>query len=269
MHVEYAQLPPPEDSADCIFITHNAVIVLDGATAFVPIPISGQAYADHLGHALVKELTAHPDIDLSDAVAGAIRQTTHSLGLSRGASPSSTVSIVRAAPSGYDVFVLGDSPVIWGNNQHSWTLCDDRLDQLRLPQQEEYRAQLRAGHGFDHQHRMRLRALQTAQARRRNTEGGYWIAEADPLAAYNARVTTVPSADANWAILTTDGASDVLKHRGRDRWQEIARLDGDQLTRLLAHLHQWERNCDPAGKHLPRSKIHDDKTLAVILSPSA
>lgn len=269
IRVQYAQLPPAEDSADRLFITDNAVIVLDGASAFAPVPVSAQVYADHLGRAVVDQLVADPGIDLRDAVAGAISRTASTLDLTREASPSSTVSILRATSAGFDVFVLGDSPVLWGNDEEWGALSDDRMDRLALPQRDEYRARLRAGHGFDDEHRVCLRSLQRAQAQCRNVEGGYWIAGADPAAARNALVTTVPATDVEWALLLTDGAFNLLEHQGRKGWLDIARYDMDQLAGLLARLHEWEDTRDPDGRHHPRSKLHDDKTVAsVSLSPA-
>lgn len=264
VHVEYAQLPPPEDSADRIFITDNAVIVLDGATAFVPVPVSAQTYADDLGRRLADQLHTCPDLDLCEALARAIRQTTENLGLRTSESPSSAVSILRERTTEYDVLLLGDTGVFWGSNCETSRLIDDRLSHVGASQRSEYRSRLREGNGFDDHHRESLRALQTEQRKYRNVDGGYWIAETDPAAAYNALVTTIPRAQLAWAVLATDGAADLVEHQGRTAWAEISHYTSTELDDLLLELFRWEEEQDAVGRQLPRAKLHDDKTLASV-----
>lgn len=69
---------------------------------------------------------------------------------------------------------------------------DDRLDELAIPQADEYRRRLAGGTGYDESHRGLLGELQRAQRARRNREDGYWIAEADPNAAHHARIIDYP-----------------------------------------------------------------------------
>lgn len=63
--------------------------------------------------------------------------------------------------------------------------------------------------------------------------------------------------------VSTDGAHRPIEHLGID-WHDIEKLDNDGLYRLLRELHRWEADADPSGQQLPRSKRHDDKTLAVV-----
>ncbi|MBO0849174.1 MAG: hypothetical protein J2P20_06920 [Pseudonocardia sp.] len=264
VRVEFAQLPPPEQSADRIFVTANAVIVLDGATAFVPVEVSAQAYADHLGRQIADRLTAAPEADLRATLAAAITDTAARLQLRAGESPWSTVAILREGPAALDALVLGDSTVRWGTNPgagNGW-VADHRLAALPIPHRERYRRRLRAGTGYDQRHSELLRELQTWQRRYRNTTRGYWIAETEPLAAYQAVVTAVPHA--RWAVLATDGALGPLTHLGGRSWSDIAALDASGLHLLLEHCHAWERDQDPNGRRLPRAKRHDDKTLAAV-----
>lgn len=264
MHVEYAQLPPPEESADRIFITDNAVIVLDGATAFVPVPVSAQTYADHLGSSIVHQLHASPTLDLRDALAQAIRFTAADLGVNSSDSPSATVAVLRERAEEYDVLVLGDTAALWGAAGTARGLTDERLSRVASPHRERYRKRLRAGHGFDDLHRLALRALQTEQRKFQNVEGGYWIAAANPFAAYKALVTTVPRAQLTWAVIATDGAFNLLEHQGRNDWAQIAGYPSSQLGELLRRLHQWEAVQDPTGRLCPRAKLHDDKAIATL-----
>jgi hypothetical protein len=266
VRVEFAQLPPPEQSADRIFVTTNAVIVLDGATAFVPVEVSAQAYADHLGGRIADLLTAAPEAGLRAILAAAITDTATRLQLRAGESPWSTVAILREGPEALDALVLGDSSVRWGTNAGAgigW-VADHRLAALPIPRRELYRRRLRAGAGYDRRHRELLRELQTQQRRYQNTAHGYWIAETDPRAAYRALVTAIPRTRARWAVLATDGAFGPLTHLGVRTWSDIAALDADGLRLLLDRCHAWERDQDPHGRRFPRAKRHDDKTLAAV-----
>jgi serine/threonine protein phosphatase PrpC len=260
MHVEYAQLPPPEDSADRIFITENAVIVLDGATAFVPTRVSGQTYADYLGRHLVNQLQRAPEVDLRGALAFAIRQTTASLNLQAGSSPSSTVAILRQRSNSFDVLVLGDTSIIWGNDKEQHIIADTRLDKVSFRHRDRYRSRLRAGHGYDDYHRQLLRELQQHQARRRNVACGYWICECDPAASNHAILSTIPRERVKWTIIATDGAFDPLLHLGQANWDRIALESSHGLAQILLAIRTWEKT-DPNGNLFPRSKVSDDKAL--------
>ncbi|MFC5996023.1 hypothetical protein ACFQE5_17600 [Pseudonocardia hispaniensis] len=265
MQVHTAQLPGAETSADRVIVTPDAVIVLDGASAFLPVDVEPGTYAETLGRDIAAELHQAAGRPIADAVAEAIRRTTEKLDLRPGASPSSTVAILRARPGAADLYVLGDSPIHYGIGHRQHSLADDRLSTVATPEREHYLAQLRAGHGYDDAHHAALVQLQRAQQQARNAEGGYWIAETDPAAAHHALTTTVDRDMIEWAVLATDGAADLIEHAGH-RWHHIAQHDGAQLAALLARIHEWEDTSDPDGRHLPRAKRHDDKTIAALAS---
>jgi hypothetical protein len=265
MQVHTAQLPGAEASADRVIVTPDAVIVLDGASTFVPVDVEPGTYAETLGRNIAAELHQAAGTPIADAVAEAIRRTTEKLALRPGASPSSTVAILRARPDAADLYVLGDSPIHYGIGHREHSLTDDRLSAVAAPEREHYLAQLRAGHGFDDAHRAALVQLERAQQQARNVEGGYWIAETDPAAAHHAITSTVERDKIDWAVLATDGAADLIEHAGH-RWHRIALYDTPQLDALLARIHEWENASDPHGRHLPRAKRHDDKTIAALAS---
>jgi hypothetical protein len=265
MKVNTAQLPSAEASADRVIITPDAVIVLDGASAFVPVDVEPGTYAETLGRNIAAELHQAPGTPIADAVAEAIRRTTEKLDLRPGASPSSTVAILRARPDAADLYVLGDSPIHYGIGHRAHSLIDDQLSKIATPEREHYVSQLRAGHGFDETHRAALVQLQQVQRRARNVEGGYWIAETDPAAAHHGLASTIERDAIEWAVLATDGAADLVEHAGH-RWHRIAQYNRPQLDALLARIHEWEDTSDPDGRHLPRAKRHDDKTIAALAS---
>jgi hypothetical protein len=160
---------------------------------------------------------------------------------------------------------LGDSPIHYGVGHHTHQLVDERLANVAVPERERYLERLRAGHGYDDAHRAALAELQRAQRHARNVEGGYWIAETDPDAAHHALTATLDRDSIDWAVLATDGAAEFIDHAGHG-WDGIAQYDTPQLSALLARIHKWEDEQDPDGRHLPRAKKHDDKTIAAIAS---
>jgi hypothetical protein len=263
MKVHTAQLAGGARNADRVFVTEHAVILLDGATAFEPNDIDPGTYAETLGAAITDQLDRQPDVPLADGVAAAIGDTALQLHLTPGGSPSSTVSILRGRNDVADLYVLGDSPIHYGTNQVAAALTDERLSAVAADERSRYVARLLEGHGFDDDHRAALIALQRAERVARNTPDGYWIAEAEPEAAYHAVTRTVPPRDITWAALASDGAADYIDHVGLG-WHDIAWRNAEQLATLLADAATWESDVDPDGRQLPRAKRHDDKTLAVI-----
>jgi len=259
MRVAAAQLPPMHASADKIFTTGNAVIMLDGASAIEPVPVAPDIYADALGTHLRDHLDADPAADLVEVLAAAIADVTAHCGLRAGHSPSSTVTIVRHHGDDLDVLVLGDNLVVLPPA----AVSDDRMDRLDLAARRAYRQRLAAGYGFDDEHRRTLRDLQAAQAGLRNRAGGYWIAEADPRAAHHAVTRRFPVADVPWAVLATDGAYEPVRHLNIDDWAHLATLTSTGLHDLLSQCQDWEATVDPLAQDLPRAKQSDDKSLAL------
>lgn len=259
MRTTYAQVPPPEHSADRVFHTDNALIVLDGATPFVPLTVDAKTYADHLGRTLITFLEQDPDADLTEAVAAAIVTTANKLDLEPGRSPSSTITVLRESAAGLDLLTLGDNTIIIGTEPPT-TILDDRLDQLHLPESERYRERLHNGAGYDDEHAAILRSLQQRQMEARNQAGGYWIAEANPDAARHAITQHYPAPGPSWALTMTDGAAD---HLGTQDALRLVHMPSVDLETLLTERQRWEQESDPTGRLMPRAKRSDDKTIAI------
>lgn len=270
MRITAAQLPEPPHGADRIVVTGNAVAVLDGASAFEPASVPPGEYASRLGASITAALTDDPEAPLPSVLAEAITATAAALGLADGnGCPSSTVVMARLAGDALNLLALGDSYVFYGTGPGgtgSGTLTDGRLAGLRLPQQRRYRERLAAGGGYDDAHRELLRALQRGQRRHRNRPGGYWIAAADPAAASRALTITLPATADTWAVLATDGAVNTARHLGLDDWPALARSGSAALARLLRACQGWEQHADPDGRQFPRSKRHDDKAIASLVT---
>lgn len=248
------------DYADLAIVAPSGVVLLDGASAFEPVDVSPVTYVHTLGKRLTAALHQHHDVPIADAVAAAIEQTTAELRLTPDASPSSTVAILRARQDAVDLYVLGDTPIYYGADSLTHRLSDERLASVAPTERGRYRDRLRAGYGYDDQHRVVLAELQRAERRARNRDGGYWIAATDLAAAHHGVSTTVGLDLIDWAVLATDGAADFLDDTGAD-WSAIAQEPLSALDARIAGIHTWESQCDPDGHELPRAKRHDDKTI--------
>lgn len=264
MRIQTAQLPVPPAGADRVVVTHGAVIVLDGASAFGPAAVRPAAYAGQLGTEIAAAVTASPAGPLPEILAAAIAATASALNLPDDDGPSSTVAIARVNGGTADLLLLGDSCIAYRSAGTTTVLTDDRLGLLGLSQSRLYRERLAAGSGYDPAHAELLRELQASQRAHRNVPGGYWIASADPEAARNAITGTLPVASLEWIVLATDGAADTIRRLGLDDWDAIARSDQAGLSAILEHCRKWEENADPDGSQFPRAKRHDDKAIAAV-----
>lgn len=247
-----------------MFTTEHAAIVLDGATALTPTEVDTATYADALGQLVTDQLRDSHQVALADAVAHAIDDVANRFDLRPGSSPSSTIAILRAQDTRADLYVLGDSPIYYGTGGRISELVDTRLADLDLPEREHYRARLRDGAGYDAEHRALVTAMQEHQRTSRNRRSGYWIAEADPSAAYHGLTLELAPHEVSWAVLATDGITQPLIHAGAPDWPTISAQSSDWLANMLATWRDWERTRDPSGHRYPRAKRHDDKTIAAI-----
>lgn len=237
------------------------IVVLDGATATAPEVPPAELYVDTLLNGLSARLGGSDD--LPPLIAEAIAEAADTLGLAPGAAPSSTIAILRWSESSVEAAVLGDSTVILGTvDGGAVRLHDDRLAAIAAAARQTYQERLRHGHGYDERHRDLMTAIQRSEIEARNSEQGYWIAEADPAAGHHVRTTRLPRTEVRWAVVATDGAQRVIDQLGLP-WADVAASSDDELRILLDRLHRWEADSDPHGEALPRAKRHDDKTVAV------
>jgi serine/threonine protein phosphatase PrpC len=250
---------PDRPTEDRIFTTANAVIILDGASEPDPTDRNGGWYAETLGQEIQNLLVINPGRKLAEIVAEAIRNITDRHNLSPGG-PSATVSIARWTDHLLDLFVLGDSPIVTlTRDGQIRELVDHRLEQVAQPE----RARLDE---VDDDTAMReaWRALIAAERAARNVPGGYWIAETNPAAANEAVNASHSIGTISTILMMTDGLSDGVDHyripATYAEAAEIARRDPKVLVDLV---HATEES-DPDCVRWPRSKRHDDKSLAII-----
>ncbi len=83
VHISTAQLPPGGGD-DAIITTGDGVIMLDGASAFIPVPVPASVYAGHLARQIARGMDARPGGDLRGILADAITATARDLDLRPG-----------------------------------------------------------------------------------------------------------------------------------------------------------------------------------------
>ena len=280
LRVRVATYPGGPVEQDRHVVLSHAVLVLDGASGPDPAAPTGGRYAEWLSAALGAALTAVPDVDLADALADAIGRVAREHDLRPGSGPSCSVAVVRWFTGTLDALVLGDAKVIavlpapnllddltpWGGaSTREIELCDLRIADVAADLRLLLRRRLHQGGTFDEGHDALLAEIRAEERRHRNTAGGYWIAEAEPAAARHALTGRWPLDGLVGVAIATDGAwrgfSQYRMHP--DPTYLVLRPDRFEPATALDLIHQKEA-ADPDGRRWPRSRRHDDKTLAIV-----
>jgi hypothetical protein len=220
---------PGRVTEDRIRVLPNAVVVLDGVTSRTRPPTrNGGWYATQLADELARLIN---DTDpLQDLLAQAITNLVDQHDLVPGDSPSATAAIIRWTDETIDALVLCDTPVVaFGQTTH--VLEDTRLEDLR-PDPDILRW--------------------------KNQPGGYWVAEAEPVAAHQALTASWPRAEIRKVIVATDGVSCGVSEYGLFAWEDLAEMP---LGEVLDQIRAAERG-DSEHKRWPRYKTHDDQAIA-------
>ena len=251
---------------DQALAVEGAIAVLDGATSWLPQDPAqdGGWYARMLGARLTRDLPGHQK-SLPELLADAIAEIRDTYALQPASSPYSTAAIVRWNADTVEALVLGDSPVLVEHRDGVLELlADERLEPIAADLREAYRQRLRAGHGFDAEFATLIADVQTVERKSRNQEGGFWVAGADPNAAGHAVQRSWPAAEIRQVLVMSDGVSaGVLDYEVVD-WAGLLDLVGRRgPAEALALVHRAEQG-DPDGRRWPRTKCHDDKTIAVL-----
>jgi hypothetical protein len=254
----------PRPSEDVVIVLPNAVIVLDGATTLRTDLPSGGWYAAELAGALAGRLVGSPDVDLADLLAASIKALARQSGLTPGASPSSTVALLRWDEQRLEALVLGDSPVVAFGSNGPEVLADNRL--ADIPRGGgSYRKRLRDGGGYGSGHLDALRSSGEEMDLWRNRDGGFWVAEADPDAAYEARRARWPRAGLRAVLIATDGVScGVDDYRIFPDWSAVLDLAVSRGAAAVLNMVRDAERSDPEGTRWPRPKPHDDQALVLL-----
>jgi hypothetical protein len=269
MKVDVAERPgvgldgQPRPSEDVVVVLPNAVVLLDGATTLLPGRKSGGWYASRLAGHLAGRLAGYPAMELPDLLAASIQAMVRENGLVPGESPSSTVAVVRWADDVVEGLVLGDSPVVAVTGEGPRLLADQRLASVARTG-PGYRARLREGGGYGEDHVAALRTSARSVDRLRNTEGGFWVAEAEPDAAYHAVRDSWPRAEVRQVLLASDGVSCAVDDYHIIDWPGAVELVAAKGAKAMLDLVRAAEESDPDGTRWPRPKPHDDQALAVV-----
>ncbi|SDC92588.1 hypothetical protein [Actinokineospora iranica] len=251
----------PRPSEDVVVVLPDAVILLDGATSLRPELPSGGAYATDLATQFAGRLATAPELDLADLLAGAIRAVARGNGFTPGASPASTVAVVRWDDATVEALVLADSPVVAFLTTGMAVVEDTRL---REGPAGSYRDRLRGGAGYTDEHVAALRESARQTSARRNQEGGYWVAEAVPAAAHHAIRASWPRAEVTSILIASDGVSCGVDDYGLFDWPAVRALAADRGPHAVLDAVRAAETSDPAGIRWPRAKPHDDQALVHI-----
>ncbi|MGK5672416.1 hypothetical protein ACSNOB_06180 [Micromonospora sp. URMC 106] len=227
MRVRSASAPPPGRpvNEDLVFRFGPLVGVLDGATVpegFDTGCVHGPSwYVRHLAARLGLAEAARPTATLMSNLAAAILAVRSDHGdecdLDHPGTPSSTVCLLRDGGDHLDYLVLCDSPLVLDAGGRVGVVTDDRLDAATA----ELRATVAAVPAGSADRATRFRQAVALQRERMNRTHGYWVAAADPDAAFHAVTGTLPlrgPGAVRRAALLSDGASAVVEQFGLLDW---------------------------------------------------
>lgn len=233
----------PRPTEDRIVVAADTAVVLDGATEMREGLPSGGWYSRLLAEQISARLRANAGEDLGTLLAESIAHVATEQDLTPRRAPSSTVAMLRWTPEHVEALVLADSPVVAFTPDGPDVVHDDRLDRLRAAGALRTRAEV---------------------DRLRNSEGGFWVAEAVPEAASHALRRRWPRAGVDAAVLATDGVSVGVDTYGVFDWPGLLRLSRSKGAEAVLDAVRRAEADDPERRRWPRSKRHDDQALVVI-----
>lgn len=252
---------PNEDFAA---VSPRVALVLDGLTS-PPELGSGCVhgtpwFVGQLGTHLLREATCRPEAQLVDCVAEAIAQVADrhrgTCDLSHLGTPSCSVALVREGEQTIDHLSIFDSVILLDGPQGLKTLSDLRVDGYA---QQEHKETTRHRIGTA-EHQQAVSRLVAAQRPHRNVPDGYWVAAANPTAAYNAMTGSVPRAEVSRMAVLSDGASCLAEDYGLTDWAGLLDiLEAEGPSELISRVRRAE-STDPSGERWPRYKACDDST---------
>lgn len=254
---------PGRPNEDFVVTTPDLAIVVDGAG----VPMGGchhgvAWYAQQLGAQTLSALSGRPDIPLTkglyEALAAVAALHADTCDLSDPGTPCAAVGILRIGEDTIDTLALSDVTVMVETEQGPQITCDLRIEEISGTEPAAVEGMLFG----THEHRAAISALVQNQTRTRNRPDGWWVAAADPNAALHAVVNSYPRGEVKRLAIFSDGATRPVDQMGLYTWSEyIDLLSNLGPDRLIEHVRHIE-SADPNGAEYPRTKRHDDATLA-------
>ncbi|MCL7459341.1 hypothetical protein AB0I85_03335 [Micromonospora echinofusca] len=268
MRVRSASAPPPDRpvNEDFVFRFGPLAGVLDGATVpegFDTGCVHGPSwYVRHLAARLGLAEAVRPTATLMSNLAAAILAVRADHGgecdLDHPGTPSSTVCLLRDGGDHLDYLVLCDSPLVLDAGGRISVVTDDRLDAAM----GAVRATVAAVPAGSADRLTRFRRAVGVQRERMNRTHGYWVAAADPDAAFHAVTGTLPlrgPGAVRRAALLSDGASALVEQFGLLDWAgllDVATAEGPGA--LIDRVRTAERD---HPDRLRRHKPADDASV--------
>jgi hypothetical protein len=254
---------PGRPNEDFVVATPDLAIVVDGAG----VPMGGchhgvAWYARQLGARTLTALAGRPDlaltVGLSEALAAVAASHADTCDLADPGTPCAAVGILRIGADTVDTLALSDVTVLVESKDGPQITCDLRIEEISGTEPGAV-----AGMLFDTaEHKAAIATLVATQTRTRNRADGWWVAAADPEAAHHAVVNSYPRSGARRLAIFSDGATRPADQMALYTWPEyLDLLDKLGPAALIAHVREIEA-ADPDGARHPRTKRHDDATLA-------
>ncbi|GAB3823918.1 hypothetical protein ACFPIJ_62750 [Dactylosporangium cerinum] len=276
MEVRIASQAAPGRSVneDFAFALPDLVAVFDGVSVPPTLDtgcIHGPSwYVRRLGGYLAVLHKQGPATGLPELLAEAIHLVrgdhTDSCDLSHPGTPASTVCMVQLTDQHLEYLVLCDSPLVLDRGTEVSVITDSRFEHAVADLRA---AALTGTHPIGSpEHAAGVRNAVMQQRTRTNRPDGYWIAAADPQAAYQAVTGTLPitgSARVRRAALLTDGASCAVDSFHLYDWRGLLDALTDSGPQALIGQVRSVEDADSGGHDRPRYKRHDDATAALCL----
>lgn len=263
MNVTAATAPgdPSVPTEDWYAATPDLIVVLDGATIRTETGCAHGAawYTRQLGAAILTHTTNQPLTGaLHDAIAHVATLHAGTCDLTHPGTPSAAVGIVRVVGGDMQYLVLGDVTIVIGAvDGRVWPVSDQRISASAAAERREVD---RYPIG-SLEKAAALVPMKHAELAARNTPGGYWIAAADPAAAYQATVGQMPLGEVERLAVLTDGAARYTDLFQLGDWDGVLRiLESSGPHWFINKLVRVIEDADPLGVRYPRNKRCDDAT---------
>ncbi len=262
MHVAFATSAghPGRPNEDFVGAVPGAVVLLDGAGIpdTEPICRHGVAwYAHTLGARLLSQLSRGSEEPLTEILAGGIEDVTalhrHTCDVTDPSSPQATVALLRTRGRYAEWLVLADAYLVL---DHGGTV-EVLTDPAELTVRAACTARLVGLEPGSAAYDAALPGVIDDLRSHRNRTGGYWIAKDDPAAAQHAVTGNAALAQADIALVLSNGVSRLVDPYRTTSWPDLVQLARQQgPDTVLAEVRAAEERLQPAGGP-------DDATIAV------
>lgn len=254
---------PGRPNEDYAAVSPEIAVVVDGAG----VPLGGCShgvawYARELATRTLGVLVSNPAMSLADGLAGGIQfvasMHAHTCDLTDPGTPCAAVAILRLGTESVEALSLSDATVVVEVDNAAQVLCDQAIERICSSEPEALEG-LRFG---TPEHAAALNQLMKCQTEYRNQNDGWWVAAAEPSAAYHAETLAVPRSLLSRAVVLTDGATRPVDQMRLYEWRQyLDMLDDRSPAGLIEQVRDIEKS-DPDGRRFPRTKLHDDATIA-------